>query len=100
MTSTPSLAELTQFGIRPADEHAHPFDAAKPLRAAINVAARRIANRFLNTYAKIGPHPIHPDTLDWHRTLQACRIMTDLTTWRAAGLADANRGKPQNVVNL
>lgn len=71
-----------------------PLAAAKPLRAAINVAARRIANRFLNTYAKIGPHPIHPDTLDWHRTLQACRIMTDLTTWRAAGLADANRGHP------
>ena len=28
--ATPSLAELTQFGIRPADEHAHPFDAADP----------------------------------------------------------------------
>ncbi len=30
MTATPSTAELTQFGIRPADEHAHPFDAADP----------------------------------------------------------------------
>ena len=30
MSSPPSLDELTQFGVRPADEHQHPFDATDP----------------------------------------------------------------------
>ena len=71
-----------------------PLDAPKPVRPIIGAAARRIANRFVATYNKIGPHPIETDTLDWYRTLHACRIMTDLETWRAEGDLDAHRGHP------
>jgi aminoglycoside phosphotransferase (APT) family kinase protein len=71
-----------------------PLDAPGPLRPIINYAARRIANRFITTYRKIGPHPIDSGTLDWYRTFQACRIMTELTGWRAAGTLDAHRGHP------
>jgi aminoglycoside phosphotransferase (APT) family kinase protein len=71
-----------------------PLDAPKPLRPIINAAARRIANRFVSTYTKIGPHRIDPATLDWYRTLQGCRILTDLSGWRAAGELEAHRGHP------
>jgi len=71
-----------------------PLDAPKPLRPIINAAARRVANRFITTYRKIGPHPIEVETLDWYRSLQSCRILTDLATWRAAGDIDAHRGHP------
>jgi len=71
-----------------------PLAAPKPLRPIINAAARRIANRFINTYTKLGPHSIEPATLDWYRTLQCCRILTDLSGWRAAGELDTHRGHP------
>jgi len=71
-----------------------PLDAPKPLRPIINAAARCIANRFVATHATIGPHPIDSDALDWYRTLQACRILTDLAAWRADGDLDAHRGHP------
>lgn len=71
-----------------------PLDAPRPLRPIINTAARRIANRFLTTYRKIGPHPIDPATFDWYRNLQGCRVLTDLAGWRAAGELDAHRGHP------
>jgi len=59
-----------------------PLAAPKALRPIINTAARRLANRFINTYRKIGPHPSDNDTLDWYRRLHACRIITDLTAWQ------------------
>jgi aminoglycoside phosphotransferase (APT) family kinase protein len=71
-----------------------PLDAPKPLLPVINAAARRIANRFLSTYRKIGPHPIDPATLDWYRSLHGCRILTDLAGWRATGDLEAHRGHP------
>lgn len=71
-----------------------PLDAPKPLRPIINAAARRIANRFLTTYRKIGPHPIDSGALDWYHDLQGCRILTDLAGWRAAGDVEAHRGHP------
>ena len=71
-----------------------PLDAPKPVRPIINAAARRIANRFINTYHKIGSHPIEADTLDWYRSLQGCRILTELTSWRAEGELDAHRSHP------
>ncbi len=71
-----------------------PLDAPKPLRPIINAAARRIANRFIATYRKIGPHPVDPATFDWYRNLQGCRVLTDLAGWRAAGELDAHRGHP------
>lgn len=71
-----------------------PLTTPKPLRPIINAAARRIANRFISTYAKIGSHLIDPATLDWYRSLQGCRILTDLSGWRAAGELDAHRGHP------
>ena len=71
-----------------------PLDAPGVLRPIVNAAARRIANRFLTTYAKIGPHPIDADALDWYGTLHTCRIMSDIATWRAAGALDAHRGHP------
>ena len=71
-----------------------PLDAPRPLRPVINAAARRIADRFLNTYRKIGPHPIDPVALDWYSALQGCRILTDLASWRADGDLDAHRGHP------
>ena len=71
-----------------------PLDAPKPLRPIINAAARRVANRFITTYRKIGPHPIEADTLDWYRNLQGCRILTELVSWRAGGELDAHRGHP------
>jgi aminoglycoside phosphotransferase (APT) family kinase protein len=71
-----------------------PLDAPKPLRPIINAAARRVANRFITTYRKLGPHPIEADTLHWYRSLQACRILTDLATWRGADELDAHRGHP------
>jgi hypothetical protein len=71
-----------------------PLDAPKPLRPIINAAARRIANRFINTYTKIAPHPIERATLDWYRGLQGCRILTELSGWRAADELDAHRGHP------
>lgn len=71
-----------------------PLPAPKPLRPIINAAARRIADRFLATYHKIGPHPIDADTLDWYRTLQGCRIMIDLASWRADGTTEAHQGHP------
>jgi aminoglycoside phosphotransferase (APT) family kinase protein len=71
-----------------------PLDAPKPLRPIINAAARRVANRFITTYRKLGPHPIEADTLDWYRNLQGCRILTDLATWRAAGDLDTRLRHP------
>ena len=71
-----------------------PLDSPKPLRPIINAAARRVANRFIATYRKIGPHPIDPAALAWYRDLQGCRILIDLAGWRAAGELDAHRGHP------
>ena len=71
-----------------------PLDAPKALRPIINAAARRIANRFIATYRKIAPNPFDPVSLDWYRSLQGCRILTDLAGWRAAGELDARHGHP------
>ena len=71
-----------------------PLDAPKPLRPIINAAARRIANRFLATYRKLGPHPIDLATFGWYHDLQGCRILTDLSGWRAAGVLETHRGHP------
>ena len=71
-----------------------PLAAPRAVTPIINAAARRVAKRFITTYHKIGPHPIDDDTLDWYRTLQGCRILTDLATWRAAGDLEAHRGHP------
>lgn len=71
-----------------------PLDAPKPVRPIINAAARRIATRFIATYTKIGPHPIDPVTFDWYRDLQGCRVLVDLSGWRAAGELDLHRGHP------
>ena len=71
-----------------------PLDAPKPVRPIINAAARRVANRFITTYRKLGPHPIEADTLDWYRNLQGCRILTDLATWRAEAELEAHPGHP------
>ena len=71
-----------------------PLNAPKPLRPIINAAARRVANHFITTYCKIGPHPIDAAIFDWYRDLQGCRILTDLAGWRAAGELDRHRGHP------
>ena len=71
-----------------------PLDAPKPLRPIINPAARRIANRFITTYRKIGPHPVDSDTLHWYHGLQGCRILTDLAGWRGSGELGAHHGHP------
>ena len=71
-----------------------PLDAPKPVRPIINATARRVANRFITTYRKLGPHPIAAYTLDWYRSLHACRIMTDLSAWRAEGELETHRGHP------
>jgi aminoglycoside phosphotransferase (APT) family kinase protein len=71
-----------------------PLAAPKPVRPIIKAAARRIADRFITTYRKQSAHRVDSDTLDWYRTLQACRIMTDLAAWRADGTIDARRGHP------
>jgi aminoglycoside phosphotransferase (APT) family kinase protein len=71
-----------------------PLAAPRAVTPIINAAARRVAKRFITTYRKIGSHPIDDDTLDWYRTLQGCRILTDLATWRAAGDLEAHRGHP------
>lgn len=71
-----------------------PLNAPKPLRPVINAAARRMADRFITTYRRISPHPIESDTLDWYRTLQGCRILTDVASWRAGAELDAHRGHP------
>jgi aminoglycoside phosphotransferase (APT) family kinase protein len=71
-----------------------PLHAPRAVRPIINAAARRVANRFITTYRKIGPHPIDADTFDWYRTLQSCRILTDLATWRAADELGAHRDHP------
>ena len=43
-----------------------PLDAPKLLRPIINAAARRIANRVITTYRKVGPHPLDTEsTLDF-----------------------------------
>lgn len=71
-----------------------PLEAPKPLRPVINAAARRIANRFITTYRKIGPHPIDPVALNRYHDLQGCRILIDLADWRAEGDIDSHRGHP------
>ena len=71
-----------------------PLKAPRPLQPIINIAARRIADRFIATYRRVSPHRIDSDTLDWYRTLQSCRVLTDLATWRAEGSVDAHRGHP------
>lgn len=71
-----------------------PLDAPRPLRPIINAAARRIANRFLTTYRKHSPHIIDSDTLDWYRSLHACRILIDLADWRANDTTDHHHGHP------
>ena len=71
-----------------------PLAAPRPLKPVINAAARRVASRFITTYRKIGPHPIDDDTLDWYGTLQGCRILSELATWRAQGELDTHQGHP------
>ena len=71
-----------------------PLHAPRPLRPVINVAARRIAKRFLATYTKLSPHPIDADILAWYHSLQACRILLDIAGWRSAGTADRHAGHP------
>ena len=71
-----------------------PLHAPRPLRPFINIAALRIATRFLTTYTKLSPHKIDADTLAWYHSLQACRILIDLASWRAAGTADLHPGHP------
>lgn len=77
-----------------------PLAAPKPLRPIINAAARRIANRFISSYTRVGPDLIDPATLDWYRTLQGCRILIDLSGWRAVGELDAHRGHPWLATEL
>jgi aminoglycoside phosphotransferase (APT) family kinase protein len=71
-----------------------PLAAPRAVKPMINAAARRVANRFITTYRKIGPYPIDDDTLDWYRTLQGCRILTELASWRAEGELDTHQGHP------
>ncbi len=62
-----------------------PLALPRAVRPIVNAAARRLAKRFLTTYRTLGPYPIDPDTFEWFRTLQACRIMIDLAGWEADG---------------
>jgi aminoglycoside phosphotransferase (APT) family kinase protein len=71
-----------------------PLAAPRAVKPIINAAAHRVANRFITTYRKIAPHPIDGDTLDWYRTLQGCRILTELASWRAEGKLDTHQGHP------
>jgi len=71
-----------------------PLAAPRPLKPVINAVARRVASRFITTYRNIGPHPIDDDTLDWYGTLQGCRILSELATWRAQGELDTHQGHP------
>ena len=71
-----------------------PLHAPRALRPVIDAAARRIANRFLASYAKLGPYPVDPDILEWYHSLHACRILIDLGGWRASGAADSRGGHP------
>jgi aminoglycoside phosphotransferase (APT) family kinase protein len=71
-----------------------PLVAPRAVTPIINAAARRVANRFITTYRKIGPHPIDDDTLDWYHALQGCRILTELASWRAEDEPDAHQGHP------
>ncbi len=71
-----------------------PLAVPKPLRPILNFAARRLVNRFIKGYVKIGGYRVDSDTLDWFHTLHSCRILIDLATWRASENPDAHRGHP------
>jgi aminoglycoside phosphotransferase (APT) family kinase protein len=71
-----------------------PLAAPRAVKPIINAAARLVAKRFLTTYRNISPHPIDADTLDWYRTLQGCRILAELASWRAEGELDTHQDHP------
>lgn len=71
-----------------------PLATPTPLRPIVTAAARRLADRFITTYRKLSAHTVDSDTLDWYRTLHACRIMTDIIQWRVEGTLDAHQGHP------
>jgi hypothetical protein len=53
-----------------------------------------LSRRFIRSYNKAAVHPVDATQLQWHTRLHTVRILTDLTSWHAAGTIDEHRGHP------
>lgn len=70
-----------------------PLIAPRPLAPPIRFAGRRIADRFLNQYRRLGG-TIDAGMLAWSADLHALRILLDVAVWERQGTVSAHRGHP------
>ena len=75
-----------------------PLDAPTAFQPTIGRAARWVSRRFLQQYEHQTQHHVDQRQLDWHTTLHATRILTELEGWTASQTADLHRGHPWNAI--
>ncbi len=75
-----------------------PLDVPGVLRPVVRWIGRRLANRFVASYVKLGTSHIDTRTLEWYISLQAFRILFDLASWRANDLDEARRNHPWFII--
>jgi aminoglycoside phosphotransferase (APT) family kinase protein len=62
-----------------------PISLPRPFGAALRSRVQRMAQRFLEQYARGSPHPadeLGGEVLAWHRRLHVLRILVELDGWR------------------
>jgi len=71
-----------------------PLGGSAPVRAVARHVGRRLARRFLRTYAQLSGVTVDPERLSWGRSVHALRAITELATWESAGQLEAHVGHP------
>ncbi len=71
-----------------------PLGGPAPVRAAARALGKRIADRFLRTYADHSGNVIDDDLLGWGRSVHSLRAVVELSTWESQDRLDAHRGHP------
>jgi aminoglycoside phosphotransferase (APT) family kinase protein len=71
-----------------------PLGGPAPVRAAARRVGRRIADRFLRSYAQFAGMPVDTERLAWGQTVHALRAITELATWDHEGRAAQHHGHP------
>lgn len=71
-----------------------PLGGPAPVRATARIIGRRIAQRFLDTYARLSGSTVDPERLAWGRTVHALRAVTEIATWEHHDRSHERSGHP------
>lgn len=71
-----------------------PLGGPTPLRLVAERLSRRLARRFLRTYAKESGRSVDADRLRWGQSVHAVRALTELAKWESDGSIEKHRGHP------